>query len=62
MTSEMWAVCGILLFMVYWLSLEYAKKETEMQKRLSQLEDEITEIKIRLSRQWLALISDYVPC
>jgi len=51
MTSEMWAICGILLFMVYWLSLEYAKKETEMQKRLTQLEDEITEIKNRLSRQ-----------
>jgi hypothetical protein len=51
MTSEIWAVFGILLFMVYWLSLEYSKKETELQKRLTQLENEVAQIKIMLLRQ-----------
>lgn len=51
MTSEMWAIVGIVLFMVYWLSLEYAKKETEMEKRLTRLENEVLDIKVQLSRK-----------
>ena len=51
MASEMWAIVGIVLFMVYWLSLEYSKKETEMEKRLTRLENEVLDIKVQLSRK-----------